>query len=50
MEKELNTVVKSNADNLKKIKMSPLRITFMVFCLVAAGAFGIENSIKRCIS
>lgn len=45
MEKELNTVVKSNADNLKKIKMSPLRITFMLFCLVAAGAFGIEDMV-----
>ena len=28
-------------DNLKKVKMSPVRMAGMLFCLTAAGAFGI---------
>ncbi len=28
---------------MKKVKMSPVRIAGMLFCLVAAGAFGIED-------
>ena len=30
---------------LKKHKMSPIKIAFMLYCLVAAGAFGIEEMI-----
>lgn len=33
-------------DNLKKIKMSPVRMAGMLFCLTAAGAFGIEDMVS----
>lgn len=32
-------------DNLKKVKMTPIRMAGMLFCLTAAGAFGIEDMI-----
>ncbi len=32
-------------DNLKKVKMTPVRMAGMLFCLTAAGAFGIEDMI-----
>ena len=32
-------------DNLKKVRMTPVRMAGMLFCLTAAGAFGIEDMI-----
>ena len=43
---DLNKVQSSAADGLKKTKMGPLGITFLLYCLVAAGAFGIEDTIS----
>jgi amino acid transporter len=43
-----NTLKKERIDGvagLKKTKIGPLRIAFMLYCLVAAGAFGIEEMI-----
>ena len=31
--------------NMQKIEMKPIQVAFMLFCLVAAGAFGIEDMI-----
>lgn len=30
---------------LKKVKMSPMRVGFLLYCMVAAGAFGIEDMV-----
>ena len=34
-----------SASELKKVKMSPWSIAFIIYCLVAAGAFGVEEMI-----
>ena len=41
-----NGGVREGVAGLKKIRMAPLQIAFMLFCLVAAGAFGIEDMIS----
>ncbi len=37
---------KSAVAGMKKIKMKPIQVAFMLYCLVAAGAFGIEDMIS----
>lgn len=39
---------KSGVSGIQKITMKPIQIAFMLFCLVAAGAFGIEEMIPVC--
>lgn len=46
MENQKSTVGQSGVAGLKKHKMRPIQIAFMLFCLVAAGAFGIEDIIS----
>ena len=46
-----NTNVTQHIDGvagLKKHKMSPISIAFIIYCLTAAGAFGIEAMIPSC--
>ena len=46
-----NTNVTQHVDGvagLKKQKMSPISIAFFIYCLTAAGAFGIEAMIPSC--
>ena len=46
-----NTNVTQHIDGvagLKKQKMSPISIAFFIYCLTAAGAFGIEAMIPSC--
>lgn len=47
MDKKGNTVGQDGVAGLKKQKMRPIQIAFMLFCLVAAGAFGIEDMIPQ---
>lgn len=37
----------SNVDSLKKVEMTPMGVAMVVFCLVAAGCFGIEEMIPE---
>ena len=46
MEKQGNAVRPDGVAGLKKVRMAPIQIAFMLFCLVAAGAFGIEDMIS----
>lgn len=46
MEKQGNAVRPNGVAGLKKVRMAPIQIAFMLFCLVAAGAFGIEDMIS----
>lgn len=46
MEKQGNAVRQDGVAGLKKVRMAPIQIAFMLFCLVAAGAFGIEDMIS----
>ena len=39
---------KSGVAGIKKVEMKPIQIAFMLFCLVAAGAFGIEDMLPLC--
>lgn len=39
---------KSGVSSIQKIEMKPIQIAFMLFCLVAAGAFGIEEMMPTC--
>ena len=39
---------KNGVAGIQKIEMKPIQIAFMLFCLVAAGAFGIEEMIPVC--
>ncbi len=43
MENSSVTVTSKDKTEMKKVKMTPVRIAGMLFCLVAAGAFGIED-------
>ena len=49
MENQTNTVNTSVGQDgvagLRKVEMKPIQVAFMLFCLVAAGAFGIEDMI-----
>lgn len=45
MQNENERVVEQGAKGLKKVKMSPWSIAFIIYCLVAAGAFGVEEMI-----
>lgn len=45
MSQENTEIKREGVAGLKKYKMSPLNIAFIVYCLVAAGAFGIEEMI-----
>lgn len=45
MEKNMNSIVQNN-EGLKQTRMKPIQIAFLLFCLVAAGAFGIEDMIS----
>ena len=45
MNEAINTGPAKQVDNLKKVKMTPIRMAGMLFCLTAAGAFGIEDMI-----
>lgn len=47
MENKVNTVGQDGVAGLKKQKMKPIQVAFMLFCLVAAGAFGIEDMIPQ---
>ena len=40
---ENKTTTQDAGNGLKKVTMKPFQIAFMLFCLVAAGAFGIED-------
>ena len=46
MENQNSDLRQSGVAGLKKHKMRPIQIAFMLFCLVAAGAFGIEDIIS----
>lgn len=45
MEHQTNTQNTDGVASLKKHTMKPFQIAFLLFCLVAAGAFGIEDMI-----
>ena len=45
MNEAISTGPAKQVDNLKKVKMTPIRMAGMLFCLTAAGAFGIEDMI-----
>lgn len=45
MEQRTNSEAQNGVAGLKKVTMRPIQIAFMLFCLVAAGAFGIEDMI-----
>ena len=45
-EKNVDTARKSAVAGMKKITMKPIQVAFMLYCLVAAGAFGIEDMIS----
>lgn len=44
-EKRLNTGTYGGVEGMKKVEMKPIHVAFMLYCLVAAGAFGIEDMI-----
>ena len=46
MDNQKSNTGQSGVAGLKKHKMKPVQIAFMLFCLVAAGAFGIEDIIS----
>lgn len=46
MEKYVERAGQEGVAGLKKHSMKPIQIAFMLFCLVAAGAFGIEDMIS----
>ncbi len=46
MDNQANRIGQEGVAGLKKHRMKPIQIAFMLFCLVAAGAFGIEDMIS----
>ena len=46
MENKTNNARVDGVAGLKKVTMKPIQVAFMLFCLVAAGAFGIEDIIS----
>ena len=46
MEKRKEGTTLEGVAGLKKVHMAPFQVAFMLFCLVAAGAFGIEDMIS----
>ncbi|NLD19087.1 MAG: APC family permease [Clostridiales bacterium] len=46
MENQVNRIGQDGVAGLKKHEMKPIQIAFLLFCLVAAGAFGIEDMIS----
>lgn len=46
MENKVNNARQDGVAGLKKVKMTSVQVAFMLFCLVAAGAFGIEDIIS----
>ena len=46
MDNQINKSGQGGVAGLKKHRMKPIQIAFMLFCLVAAGAFGIEDIIS----
>lgn len=45
MEKQINSIGQDGTAGLKRHNMKPFQIAFLLYCLVAAGAFGIEDMI-----
>lgn len=48
MSEQNMTAVESHTPELKKTEMKVTTVMFMIFCLVAAGCFGIEEMIPEC--
>ena len=44
-DEKLNMGTYGGVENMKKVEMKPIQVAFMLYCLVAAGAFGIEDMI-----
>ena len=44
-EKKLSVGTYGGVANMEKVEMKPIQVAFMLYCLVAAGAFGIEDMI-----
>ena len=42
---KINTGTYGGVKGLQKVEMKPIQVAFMLYCLVAAGAFGIEDMI-----
>lgn len=48
MSEQNNVAVESAAQGLKKTKMGVVTVMAMIFCLVSAGCFGMEEAIPEC--
>lgn len=48
MSEQKNVAVESAADGLQKTEMKVVTVVAMIFCLVSAGCFGMEEAIPEC--